>query len=205
MKVVAFNGSPYNDRVVAKGISAMAEVLAKEGIEVEVVHVGNKSIHGCMDCWKCRELKHCVITNDPVNESLEKILAADGVILGSPVYYGGIAGTFKCFLDRIFFPGLDMQYKVGASVIALRRTGGIATFHQVNNYFNLAQMIITPGIYWNVIHGMNQEEVLQDEEGMRVMEIQARNMAWLLKTLEAGKKNIPLPNPMQRVRTNFIH
>jgi len=206
MKVIAFNGSPHNGGVVAEGISVMAGELSKEGIDVEVFHVGDKSVRGCVDCRKCRELKRCAVTGDLVNEAYEKMLAADGVILGTPVYYGGVAGTFKSFLDRLFFPGPDMKYKAGASVVSLRRSGGIATFHQLNNYFLLAQMIITPGIYWDVIHGMDRNEVREDKEGLQIMEVQGRNMAWLLKTLEAGKKNTPLPTPVaQRVRTNFIH
>ena len=204
MKVIAFNGSPNKDGVVAKGISIITGELSKEGIETECIHVGDKNIHGCMDCRKCRELKRCAISGDVVNEAFEKIQAADGVILGSPVYYGGVAGTFKCFLDRLFFPGPAMQFKVGATVVSLRRTGGITTFHQLNNYFNLARMIITPGIYWDIIHGNSAEEVMEDEEGLQIMEVQGRNMAWLLKTLAAGRKEVPLPLSVERIRTNFI-
>ena len=205
MKVIAFNGSPHDDRAVAKGISKIAGELAKESIETEIIHVGDKSIRGCMDCRQCRELKHCAISGDPVNGAFEKMQAADGVILGSPVYYGGVAGTFKCFLDRLFFPGPEMQFKVGATVVSLRRTGGIATFQQLNNYFNLSGMIITPGIYWDVIHGNSTDEVLKDEEGIQIMEAQGRNMAWLLKTLAAGKEEGLLPPPLtNRKRTNFI-
>jgi len=206
MNVIAFNGSPHADGVVAKGISIMKGELEKEGIAVEVLHVGNKDIHGCMDCQRCRELKRCAISGDMVNEAFEKMQAADGVILGSPVYYGSIAGTFKSFLDRLFFPGPDMKFKAGATVVSLRRTGGISTFHQLNNYFNLSRMIITPGVYWDVIHGNNAEETLEDKEGLQIMEIQGQNMAWLIKTLYAGKKEIPLPPPVtERKRTNFIH
>ena len=205
MNVIAFNGSPHNDMVVARGISVIKGELEKEGISVEVVHVGDKNIHGCTDCRKCRTLGRCAIGGDPVNECYEKIKTASGVILGSPVYYGGVAGTFKSFLDRLFFPGPDMRYKVGATVVSLRRSGGVPTFYQLNNYFNLAQMIITPGVYWDVIHGNTPEELAQDEEGLQIMEIQGRNMAWLLKTLAAGKKEIPPPSPVDRKRTNFIH
>ena len=205
MKVIAFNGSPHEDRVVAGGISVIKGELEKEGISVELVHVGNKSIHGCMDCHMCRQApRQCVINGDLVNECSEKMKAADGVILGSPVYYGGVAGTFKSFLDRLFFPGPNMAYKVGATVVSLRRTGGITTFHQLNNYFNLAQMVITPGVYWDVIHGNTAEELAQDEEGLQIMEIQGRNMAWLLKALAAGKKEIAQPPRVERKRTNFI-
>ena len=205
MKVIAVNGSPHSNGVVAKGISVITAELAKENIETEILHVGDKNIHGCIACRKCRELRRCSISGDIVQEASEKIQAADGLILGCPVYYGSIAGTFKCFLDRLFFPGPNMQYKVAASVVSLRRTGGISTFHQVNNYFNLAQMIITPGRYWDVIHGNSAEEVMQDEEGIQIMEIQGRNMAWLLKTLEYGKKEIPFPAMPERKMTNFIH
>ena len=206
MKVMAFNGSPHNDGVVAKGISIMKTELEKEGISVEVLQIGGMNIHGCTDCRKCRELKRCAISGDLVNEAFEKMQAADGVILGSPVYYGSIAGTFKCFLDRLFFPGPDMKFKAGATVVSLRRSGGISTFHQLNNYLNLSQMIITPCVYWDVIHGNNADEVMQDLEGLQIMEIQGRNMAWLLKTLASGRREIPLPSPVkERKRTNFIH
>jgi multimeric flavodoxin WrbA len=169
MNVIAFNGSPHDDGVVAKGISVMKGELEKEGISVEVVHVGDKQIHGCMDCRKCRTLGRCAIAGDPVNECFEKLSAADGVILGSPVYYGGVAGTFKSFLDRLFFTGPDMKYKAGATVVSLRRTGGIAAFQQLNNYLNLAQIIITPGVYWEVIHGNTPRELDEDREGLQIM------------------------------------
>ena len=205
MNVIAFNGSPHRDGVVARGISVMKGELEKERISVEVIHVGDKNIHGCIACRKCKKLGSCVLNGDIVNECFEKLKSADGVILGSPVYYGGIAGTFKSFLDRLFFPGPDMKYKVGATVVSLRRTGGVSVFHQLNNYLNLAQIVITPGIYWDVIHGNSPEELLEDEEGLQIMEIQGRNMAWLLKTLALGKKEIPLPLQPERKRTNFIH
>ncbi|MDR1863320.1 MAG: flavodoxin family protein [Treponema sp.] len=204
MKVIAFNGSPHTGGVVAKGISVMAGALEREGIETGIVTVGNRSIRGCMDCRKCKDTGKCVI-DDEVNSWREEALGAEGIILGSPVYYGGIAGTFKCFLDRFFFPGPDLRYKAGASVVSLRRSGGIAAFQQINNYFNLAQMLITPGVYWNVIHGNTPEELAEDEEGLQIMEVQGRNMAWLIKTLRAGKQEAPLPPPIiPRKRTNFI-
>jgi len=206
MHVIAFNGSPHSDGVIASGISIMKRELQSEGISVEVVEVGGKNIHGCIDCRKCRILGHCAIDGDLVNECAQKLISADGVILGSPVYYGGIAGSFKCFLDRLFFPGPDTRFKAGAAVVSLRRTGGIDAFHQLNNYLNLAQIIITPGVYWNVIHGNTAEELAEDAEGLQLMEIQGRNMAWLLKTLAAGAKDISLPAPpIDRKRTNFIH
>ena len=192
--------------VVATGISVMKGELEKEGISVEVIHVGDKSIHGCIACQKCRKgLGHCALTGDEVSECFEKMKAADGVILGSPVYYGGVAGTFKCFLDRMFYPNPNLSYKVGATVVSLRRSGGVPVFHQLNNYFNLSQMIVAPGLYWDVVHGNTPDEVAQDEEGFQIMEVQARNMAWLIKALAAGKKEIAPPAPVEkRKRTNFI-
>ena len=204
MNVIALNGSPHHDGVAAGGISAMKRELEKEGISVEIIHVGNRNISGCLDCRKCRTIGKCAIEGDPVNECRDRLASADGVILGSPVYYGGIAGNFKCFLDRLFFSGLDMKYKAGAVVASLRRSGGITTFQQLLNYFNLSQIIVTPGAYWHVIHGNTPEEFAQDEEGVQLMEIQGRNMAWLLKTLAAAKKEVPLPPQQERKRTNFI-
>jgi multimeric flavodoxin WrbA len=204
MKAIAFNGSPHADGVVAKGISVMAGELEKEGIETEIITVGNRNIRGCLDCRKCKDTGNCVI-DDEVNAWRAKALKAEGIVLGSPVYYGSIAGTFKCFLDRFFFPHPDLRYKVGAAVVSLRRSGGIAAFQQINNYFNLAQILITPGVYWSVIHGNTPEELVRDEEGLQIMEIQGRNMAWLIKTLEAGKREVPPPPPLiSRKRTNFI-
>jgi multimeric flavodoxin WrbA len=207
MKVLAFNGSPHTGGVVAKGISVMAGELLKEGIETELIQVGGRLIRGCIDCRKCKETGSgkCAI-DDEVNQWREKAPEADGIILGTPVYYGSIAGTFKSFLDRFFFPRPNLRYKAGASVVSLRRTGGISTFHQINNYFLLAQMLITPGVYWDVIHGNTPEELDQDEEGLEIMEIQGRNMAWLIKTLAAGNKEVPPPPPVARRKlTNFIH
>ena len=204
MNVIAINGSPNSDGGVAQGIAVMKRVLEEEGISVEVIHLGGRSIHGCMDCRKCRELRRCAIEGDAVNEALEKIKSADGLILGSPVYYSGIAGTLKCFLDRLFFIGPDFKFKVGATVVSVRREGGITAFHQLNNYFNLSQMFITPGVYWDVIHGRTQEEFAQDEEGLQIMEVQAKNMAWLLKTVALGKEQIAVPPKQKRILTNFI-
>jgi len=207
MKVIALNGSPHHDGVVAGGISIMKGELEKEGISFEVIDVGNKSIRGCLDCRKCKTTHpgKCAIDGDLVNECRDRVNAADGIILGCPVYYGGVAGTYKSFLDRLFFSGLDMKYKVGAIVVSLRRTGGISTFHQLSNYFSLNQIILTPSVYWQVIHGNNPAELAEDEEGGQIMEIQGRNMAWLLKTLASGRKEVALPPPVERKRTNFIH
>ncbi len=204
MKVLAFNGSPHKDGSIFTSLNIVSEEIKKFDIDVEIVQVGNKNIRGCNGCYKCRELKKCVFNNDIVNEYLEEIQKVDGLIIGSPVYYSGIAGTLKCFLDRLFFIGPDMRYKVGAAVVSLRRSGGVSTFQQINNYFNLSQMIIAPSQYWNVIHGTNSEEVMKDEEGVQIMQTLGKNMGWLLKTIHSGKKEINEPVQSQKVRTNFI-
>ena len=205
MKVLAINGSPHSDGVVAKGISIMIGELAKENIETEIIHAGNKKIQGCIACRKCIGTQQCAIPGDIVQETSEKMRAADGLILGSPTYFGSIAGTFKCLLDRLFFCYPNMRYKVGAAVVSLRRAGGVGVFHQLNNYFNLSQIIITPGMYWDVIYGNNAQEVLGDMEGLQLMEVQGRNMAWLIKAVAARKEETPIPEPpAERIRTNFI-
>jgi multimeric flavodoxin WrbA len=204
MKVIAFNGSPHGDGVVHKGISLMAEELAAEGIETELINVGHLNIQGCIDCGKCRRIGTCAIDRDLVNESRDKVNAADGLIIGSPVYYGSIAGSFKSFLDRLFFPGINLKYKAAATVASLRRSGGIDTFHQLNNYLNLTQAIIVPSVYWAVIHGNNTDEFARDLEGLCIMKTMGRNMAWLMKALEKARAEIPLPQDVKREWTNFI-
>jgi multimeric flavodoxin WrbA len=204
MKVIAINGSPHASGAVYKGMTTMTGEIEKEGIAVEFVHAGKDAIRGCVDCRKCRDLKRCVFNDDAVNATREKVNGADGLIIGSPVYYGGIAGTFKSFLDRLFFPGLNLRYKPAVAVASLRRSGGIATFQQLNNYLNLAQAVITPTQYWAVIHGNDGEEVSRDGEGMQIMRTAGRNMAWLLKVLAAGKRAFPPPDAEPFARTNFI-
>ena len=205
MNVIAFNGSPHKDGTIATGIARIAAELQKEGIDVAVIHVGNKEIHGCMACGKCREKGLCAISGDIVNECIEKTRTADGIILGSPVYYGGIAGSFKCFLDRMFYTGVNLRYKAGAVVASCRRSGGIATFQELCNYLNLGGAVLVPTEYWNVIHGNNKQEVQEDGEGLWTMQVVGRNMAWLMKILESGKQFLPPPDNRPRVWTNFIH
>ena len=204
MKVIAFNGSPHNDGVIQTALELMSKELENEKIETEIIQAGKEPIRGCVDCRKCRELGRCIFNDDMVNTAAEKVRAADGIIIGSPVYYGSIAGTFKCFLDRLFFSGLTLDFKPAAAVVSCRRSGGINAFHQMNNYFTLARAVIVPSIYWSIVHGNNSGEVLEDKEGVQIAKTSASNMAWLIKAIAHAKKETPLPEPPKRIRTNFI-
>ena len=210
MKVIAFNGSPNKNGNTYEAIKAVAAELKKENIEVEIIHVGNKVIRGCLACGGCsRNMNEkCVIKNDEVNEWIQKMKEADGIILGSPVHYSAIAGTMKSFLDRAFLVtsvnGGMLRHKVGASVVAVRRAGGIPTFDQLNNYINYSEMAIPTSNYWNVVFGNEPGEATQDKEGMQVMSILGKNMAWLLKLVDGGKDKIEEPKVEEKIFMNFI-
>ena len=210
MKVVAFNGSPKKNGNTYRSIESVAKELEKENIEVEIIHVGNKVIRGCLACDGCSRNKNekCVIDNDPVNEWIAKIKEADGVILGSPVHYSAIAGTMKSFLDRAFLvasvnDGM-FRHKVGASVVAVRRSGGVPTFDQLNNYINYSEMLMPTSNYWNVAYGRTPNEVVQDDEGMQIMRVLGKNMAWLMKLVEFGKDHVEAPQREDKTFMNFI-
>ena len=202
MKVVAFTGSPRVGGNTDICLQIMKDEFDRQGIEMEVIRVGNK-VKGCMACYQCLENGgHCV-QNDPVNEWVEKMVEADGIILASPVYYGGIAGGMKCFLDRAFlFAGPKLHHKVGAALVTLRRSGGLETYQQLNAYMNTMEMVIATSDYWQAVHGLDPGEVNEDTEGIEVIGKLARNMAWLLKVIDAAKIDPPETNP--RTMTNFI-
>ena len=209
MKVVAFNGSPKKEGNTFYGIKMVADELEKEGIEVEIIHVGNKTIRGCLACNGCvrnRDEK-CVI-KDEVNEWIQKMKEADGIILGSPVHYASVGATMKAFLDRAFYVTSVnksmLRHKVGAAVVAVRRSGGVPTFEQLNNYINYSEMLMPTSNYWNVIHGTSPGEAKGDEEGRQVMRVLGKNMAWLMKLVEFGKEKIEEPEKEDKIFTNFI-
>jgi multimeric flavodoxin WrbA len=210
MKMVAFNGSPKKEGNTYHAIRLVAAELEKEGIETEIVQVGDKAIRGCLACYQClkNQNEQCVIKGDEVNEYIQKMKGADAIILGSPVYYSAINGTMKSFLDRAFFVigvnGGMLRHKVGASVVAVRRSGGMPTFDQLNHFLNYSEMLLPTSNYWNVIHGRAPGEALQDEEGVQVMRVLGKNMAWLMKLVEAGKGVVAAPEQETKVFTNFI-
>ncbi|GAU77883.1 flavodoxin family protein [Fusibacter sp. 3D3] len=207
MKVIAINGSPKKEGNTYHAIQLVAEELKNENIEVEIIHVGNQVIRGCLACNACMKNKDgkCIIDNDPVNEVIQKMKEADGILLGSPVHYAAVSGTMKSFLDRAFYAGSGLfRHKVGAAVVAVRRSGGVPTFNQLNNFINYAEMAMPSSNYWNVIHGGAPGEVLQDEEGKQIMRVLGKNMAWLMKTIENGKQAIPAPEREPKTYMSFI-
>lgn len=207
MRVIAINGSPRKNGNTSQALGLMAEELEKHAIATEIIQVGHLALHGCIGCGHCgtSEGNRCVFTDDIVNEAAGKMRAADGLILASPTYYGGIAGTMKSFLDRVFYSSsAHFAYKAATSVAVVRRAGGVDVVHQLNNYLNLAQTVIPPSQYWTVAYGMEKGEVLRDAEGMQTLRRNAGAMAWLLAVLDAGKGKIPFPAKEKRERTNFV-
>ncbi len=191
MKVVAFNGSPRKEGNTAALIGHVLSELEKEGIETEMVQIGGKSIHGCTACAKCFENrdKKCVIDKDIVNDCIEKMLEADGIILASPTYFSDLTPELKALIDRAGFVAKAndemFRRKVGAAVVAVRRAGSIHVFDSINHFFTISQMIIPGSSYWNIGIGLGEGDVENDEEGIRTMENLAQNMAWLLKKINA--------------------
>ena len=210
MKVIAINGSPKKEGNTFQALTMVGDELIANGIDFEIIHVGHKLIHGCMACGECAVNKdeECSIKADEINKWIKHLKLADGIILGSPVYYSGIAGSMKCFLDRGFYVsganGNLFRHKVGASVVALRRTGGSATLDSLNHYLSICEMIISTSNYWNVIHGRSIGEVSQDFEGKQAMRVLGKNMAWLLKMKVASTDLVEEPAAEQKVATNFI-
>lgn len=207
MKIIAINGSPKSEGNTFHGLKIVCEALEKEGISTEIIHVGNKNIRGCLACGGCAANKNekCVI-DDEVNSIIQKMKNADGIIIGSPVYYASMAGTMKCFLDRAFYVasanGGLYRHKVGASVVAVRRSGEVATFDHLNHYFTISEMFLASSSYWNVIHGRMPAEALQDEEGVQTMRVLGKNMAFLIKSIDKNKAELPAKE--QKIMTSFI-
>ena len=204
MKVLMINGSPHAKGNTYIALHEMEQIFAAEGIETELLHVGNKDIRGCIACGSCAKNGKCVF-EDLVNETAPKFEACDGLVVASPVYYASANATLIAFLDRLFYStGFDKTMKVGASVVAARRGGLSATFDELNKYFTISGMPVASGQYWNSIHGNNAAEAAADGEGMQIMRTLARNMSFLMKSIALGRKEYGLPEKEERVGTNFI-
>lgn len=210
MKVLAINGSPNAKGNTAFALQTVLETLQQEGIETEMLHIGKKPIQGCIACGYCMEKQNgkCRFADDCVNDYVAQMAEADGILLGSPVYYSGVAGSMKAFLDRSFFVAAAnnalFRLKAGAGVAAVRRAGSVITVDQLNKYLSISEMIIPTSNYWNEIHGMVPGEAAQDAEGVQCMQVLGRNMAWLLKLMEHGKGAVPAPAKAEKIMTNFI-
>ena len=207
MKVLLLNGSPHRNGATFRALKEIIIELQKEGIETELLQVGVHTVRGCKACGSCRknEIGKCIYGDDPVNVAIGKMQECDGLIVGSPVHYAGAAGDITSFLDRMFFASGGFPYKPGAAVVSCRRAGSTAALEQLNKYFMMNNMPLVPSAYWNMIHGNNAQEAEQDEEGLMVMRTLARNMAWMLKSIEAGKKaGLALPPDESHIRTNFV-
>ncbi len=206
MKVLLVNGSPHEHGCTDTALREAASAVEAEGLETEFFWIGNRPINGCIGCRRCRD-GHCIFgEEDGVNALIDRINACDGVIFGAPVHFAGPAGNLHSMLDRVFYAKRSFAGKPGAAVLSCRRSGGTASFDVLNKYFTISAMPIVSSRYWNVVHGNTPEEVKQDGEGMQVMRTLGRNMAWLIKCIEAGKQaGVAFPPPEERIAfTNFI-
>lgn len=206
MKVLLLNGSPHAKGCTFTALSEVANELETQGIQTEILQIGTQPVRGCIGCRRCRTTGHCIFDDDIVNLVIDKAAEADGFIVGSPVYYASANGALIALLDRIFYAGSkNFVYKPAAAVVSARRAGTTASFDELNKYFTISQMPVVSSQYWNMVHGNTPDEVRQDLEGMQIMRTLGRNMAWLLRCIEAGKKaNVSLPEAEPRVATNFI-
>lgn len=204
MKVLMLNGSPHANGNTAMALSELEKVFVAEGIEVEIVQVGNQAIHGCVACASCTKNGKCVF-EDAVNETAEKLRESDALVVASPVYYASANGTLVSFLDRLFYSsGFDKTMKVGASVAVARRGGCSATFDELNKYFTISGMPVASSQYWNSVHGRVPGDAAGDAEGLQTMRTLARNMIFLMKSIALGKEQFGLPEKEPKQSTSFI-
>jgi len=204
MKVLLINGSPHREGNTYIALKEVADTLEKEGIEPVIEWIGTKAVQGCIGCYKCTELGRCVF-HDELYERLRALLPeVDGIIIGSPTYYAGPAGSLCALLDRLFYSsGALLRYKPGAAVAVARRGGASSTFERLNKYFTIMNMPQVPSQYWNIVYGAAPGEAAHDAEGMQTMRTLGRNMAWLLKKIHASEPLHPDPET-PAARTNFV-
>jgi multimeric flavodoxin WrbA len=204
MKVLMINGSPHSEGNTAIALQEMKKEFEKDEIAVEVIHVGNKPIRGCIACGSCANTGKCVF-DDEVNKAAASFEDCDGLVVASPVYYASANATLIAFLDRLFYSThFDKTMKVGASVVAARRGGLSATFDELNKYFTICSMPVASSQYWNSIHGREQGEAGQDKEGLQTMRVLAKNMSFLMKSIALGKEKYGLPEKEEWLPTHFI-
>lgn len=204
MKVLLINGSPHPQGCVARALQEVAQTLEEQGIATQTVNVGHKEIRGCISCYQCRE-KGCCVFNDLVNEVAPLFEEADGIVIGTPVYYAHANGGLLAFLDRLFFStSFDKAMKVGAAVVSSRRAGSTSAFDDINKYFTISAMPIASSTYWNEVHGFAAEDVERDAEGLQTMRNLGRNMAFLVKSIAWGREQLGIPEQERKVSTHFI-
>ncbi len=204
MKVLMLNGSPHQKGNTYTALHEMEKIFQQEGVEAEIVHVGNRDIRGCIGCRKCSEAGKCVF-DDLVNETAPKFEACDGLVVGGPVYYASANATLVAFLTRLFYSTrFDKSMKVGAAVVAARRGGLSASFDELNKFFTISGMPVASGQYWNSVHGQMPGEAEQDAEGLQGMRTLARNMVFLMRGVVLAKEKYGLPEREPFIRTNFI-
>ena len=204
MKVLMLNGSPHKNGSTFKALSEMKAIFDEEGIESEILYVGNANVRGCAACGYCRKSGKCAF-DDAVNEIAPKFEECDGLVVGSPVYYASANATLVALLQRLFYSThFSKTMKVGAAVCSARRGGLTATFDELNKFFAISGMPVASGQYWNGIHGNNADEAARDEEGLQMMRTLARNMAFLMKSIALGKEKYGLPEKEPKINTNFI-
>ena len=204
MKALLLNGSPHAHGGTQAALEVVAHELEKNGIETEIVHVGHKQIHGCIACYKCFQTGECVF-KDIVGELAPKFEQADGIVIGTPVYYSSPAGTLISFLDRFFYSThFDKRMKVGATVVTSRRAGSVATFDVINKYFMISQMPVVSSQYWNEAYPTREGSLEQDPEGEQTMRVLGRNMAFLIKAIAAEKEKNGLPEPESSIQKKLF-
>lgn len=203
MKVLLINGSPRSNGNTFIALSEVAETLESNGIETEIVSVGTRAVQGCIACRQCVEKGRCIFNDDLYNSVYGKLNTADGIVVGSPVYFAGPNGSLCALLDRLFYSAATLlQYKPAAAVAVCRRGGASATFERLNKYFTITNMVVVGSQYWNSVHGQLKGEAAQDAEGLQTMRTLGNNMAWVLANLKDGGH--PLPEKEQGIKTNFI-
>ena len=204
MKVLMLNGSPNINGCVMTALKEVEKSLNEEGIETEIITVGNKDIRGCIACNSCVKTGKCIF-NDIVVEIASKFESSDGIIIGTPVYYAGSNGNLISLLDRLFYSShFDKTMKVGAAVISSRRAGSTSAFDEINKYFTISNMPIVSSNYWNEVHGSKKEDVLKDKEGLQTMRKLGKNMAFLIKSIALGKEKYSLPKNEEKIVTSFV-